>query len=145
MSIHKITGGLRTSPPFPCRTVRGMNISVCLDAMIRELGLEGGQWELFAVNDNASSNAKLGVALSAHLTQHLCDIHTLELVVKDAFNNTPGMKALLKKTKKLAKYTHKSTVAARELKREAHHQNIRYRKLANQMRKSLKLSVRVEF
>ena len=107
-----------------------MNISVCLDAMIRELGLEGGQWELFAVNDNAS-NAKLGVALSAHLTQHLCDIHTLELVVKDAFNNTPGMKTLLKKTKKLAKYMHKSTVAARELKREAHHQNIRYRKLAN--------------
>ena len=110
--------------------------------MIRELGLEGGQWELFAVNDNAS-NAKLGVALSAHLTQHLCDIHTLELVVKDAFNNTPGMKTLLKKTKKLAKYTHKSTVAARELKREAHHPNIRYRKLANRMRKSLKLSVRV--
>ena len=65
--------------------------------------------------------------------------------MKDAFNNTPGMKTLLKKTKKLAKYTHKSAIAARELKREAHHPNIRYRKLANQMRKSLKLSVRVEF
>ena len=54
--------------------------------------------------------------MSAHLTQYLCDIHILELCVKDTFNNTPGMKTILKKTKKLAKFTHKSTVAAKELK-----------------------------
>ena len=69
--------------------------------------------------------------MSDHLSQHLCDIHTLELCVKDSFNNTPGMKTILKKTKKLAKFVHKSTVAARELKREAKKQNIPYRKIAN--------------
>ena len=69
--------------------------------------------------------------MSGHLSQHLCDIHTLELCVKDTFENTPGMKTILKKTKKLAKFVHKSTVAARELKREAKKQNIPYRKIAN--------------
>lgn len=69
--------------------------------------------------------------MSAHLTQYLCDIHTLELCVKDTFDNTPGMKMILKKTKKLAKFTHKSTVAARELKREAKKQDIPFRKIAN--------------
>ena len=69
--------------------------------------------------------------MSAHLTQYLCDIHTLELCVKDTFNNTLGMKTILKKTKKLAKFTHKSTVAAKELKREAEKQNIPFRKIAN--------------
>ena len=35
------------------------------------------------------------------------------------------------KPKKLAKFTHKSTVAAKELKREAEKQNIPFRKIAN--------------
>ena len=73
--------------------------------------------------------------MSAHLTQYLCDIHTIELCVKDTFNNTPGMKTILKKTKKLAKFTHKSTVAAKELKREAEKQNIPFRKIANPPKK----------
>ena len=69
--------------------------------------------------------------MSGHLPQHLCDIHTLELCVKDTFENTQGMKTILRKTKKLAKFVHKSTVAARELKREAKKQHIPYRKIAN--------------
>jgi hypothetical protein len=76
--------------PFPA-SHSGKNISIGLDAMIEELGLGSGQWELFAVNDNAA-NAKLGVKLSRHLNQYLCAIHTLELAVKDAYNKTPGMK-----------------------------------------------------
>ena len=51
--------------------------------------------------------------------------------MKDTFNNTPGMKAILQKTKKIAKFTHKSTVAAKELKREAQKQDIPFRKIAN--------------
>ena len=98
--------------------------------------LSGSQSEFFlfvsfpphpSVNDNAS-NVKLGIQMSANLSQHLCDIHTLELCVKDAFNNILGMKSILKKTKK---FVHKSTVAAQELKKEAKKQIIPYRKIAN--------------
>ena len=40
--------------PFPARHT-GKNISLSLDAMIEELGLSGGDWELFAINDNAAN------------------------------------------------------------------------------------------
>ena len=68
--------------------------------MVEELGLVGEQWELFAVNDNAA-NVKLGIKLSLHLNQYLCDIHTIELAVKDTFKNVPGVKILLKKNKSI--------------------------------------------
>ena len=98
--------------------------------MIESLGLDGDQWELFSVNDNAA-NVKLGIKLSRHLKQYLCDIHTLELGVKDTFKNVSGMKALLKKTRAIAKFTHQSTVANSELKRAADKENILFRKIAN--------------
>ena len=99
--------------PFPASHT-GNNISLGLDAMVEGLGLDGDQWELFSVNDNAA-NVKLGIKLSRHLKQYLCDIHTLELGVKDTFKKVSGMKALLKKTKALAKFIHKITVAASQL------------------------------
>ena len=106
---------LRWTPyvaPFPASHT-GKNISLGLDTMIESLGLDGQQWDLFCVNDNAS-NKKLGIKLSKHLEQYLCDIHTLELGVKDTFKNVLGMKSLMKKTRAIAKYTHKSTVASIE-------------------------------
>jgi len=116
--------------PFPASHT-GKNISLGLDAMVEELGLAGPQWELFCVNDNAA-NVKLGIKLSRHLNQYLCDIHTLDLASKDAFKNTPGVTSLMKKTRGVAKFVKKSpTVAKRELKREAREENIPYRKLAN--------------
>ena len=105
--------------PFSARHT-GKNISIGLDAMIEELGLDNGQWELFAVSDNAA-NVKLGIKLSEHLKQYFCSIHTLELGVKDTFKNVPGMKAV-------GKYTHKSTEANKALKREAKKENINFRK-----------------
>ena len=54
--------------PFPARHT-GQNISIGLDAMIEELGLDNGQWELFSINDNAS-NVKLGIQLSSYLEQY---------------------------------------------------------------------------
>ena len=115
--------------PFPARHT-GKNISIGLDAMIEELGLDNGQWELFAVSDNAA-NVKLGIRLSEHLKQYFCSIHTLELGVKDTFKNVPGMKAVVKKTKAIGKYTHKSTEANKALKREAKKENINFRKIVN--------------
>ena len=115
--------------PFPASHT-GNNISLGLDAMVEGLGLDGDQWELFSVNDNAA-NVKLGIKLSRHLKQYLCDIHTLELGVKDTFKKVSGMKALLKKTKALAKFIHKSTVAASQLQRAAVKENVPYKKLEN--------------
>ena len=68
---------------------------------------------LFAVN---AANAKLGVKLAGYLNQYLCVIATLELATKDTSRNTPGMKDLSKKTKKLGRFAHKSTLATKELK-----------------------------
>ena len=116
--------------PFPAAH-SGRNISLGLDAMVEELGLVGEQWELFAVNDNAA-NVKLGIKLSLHLNQYLCDIHTIELAVKDTFKNVPGVKALLKKTRALAKFVKKSpTAAEKELRKESEKEKVAYRKLAN--------------
>ena len=115
--------------PFPARHT-GSNIALGLDAMVEELGLSGQQWELFSVNDNAA-NVKLGIRLSQHLKQYLCDIHTLELAVKGTFKNVHGMKAVLKKTKAIGTFTHTSTVATTELKREAAKEKIKFRKIAN--------------
>jgi hypothetical protein len=115
--------------PFPARHT-GKNISLSLDAMVEELGLADGHWELFAVNDNAA-NVKLGIKLSQYLHQYLCDIHTLELAVKDCFKNTPGMSKVVKKCKAIGKFTHQSTVAAGMLKKEAIRENIIFRKVVN--------------
>ena len=115
--------------PFPARHT-GKNISLGLDAMLEDLQLDSEDWELFAVSDNAA-NAKLGVKLSRHLKQYLCSIHTLELGVKDTFKKTPGMQAVLTITKAMGKFTHQSTVATAELKKEAEKEGIKFRKIAN--------------
>jgi hypothetical protein len=115
--------------PFPARHT-GKNISLGLDAMVEDLGLDTGDWELFSVNDNAA-NVKLGIKLSLYLKQYLCDIHTLELAVKDTFKNTLGMNGVLIKTKALGKFTHKSTVATNMLQKEAIKENVKFRKIAN--------------
>ena len=115
--------------PFPARHT-GKNISLSLDAMVEELGLAYGNWELFAVNDNAA-NVKLGIKLSRYLCQYFCDIHTLELAVKDCFKNTPGMSSVVKKCKAIGKFCHQSTVALQMLRKEAIKENVAFRKVVN--------------
>ena len=68
--------------------------------MIEELGLDGFDLELVSVNDN-SANMELGIKLSKYLKEYNCDIHTLELCVKDSFENTQGMNRTLKSAKLL--------------------------------------------
>ena len=70
-NLHRFTPFVA---PFPANHT-GKNIGLGLDAMVEALGLTDGDWELFSVNDNAS-NMKLGIKLSRHLKQYLCDIHT---------------------------------------------------------------------
>ena len=115
--------------PFPARHT-GKNISLSLDAMVEELGLSGGDWELFAINDNAA-NVKLGIKLSLYLSQYLCDIHTLELAVKDCFKNTQGMSEVVKKCKAIGKFMHQSTEATKKVKNQAIKDKIVFKKVAN--------------
>ena len=115
--------------PFPARHT-GKNISLSLDAMIEELGLSGGDWELFSINDNAA-NVKLGIRLSQFLSQYLCDIHTLELSVKDCFKKTPGMSKVVKKFKAIGKFTHQSTEATKALRKQATKDKIVFKKVVN--------------
>ena len=135
LTVHFITKDwklYRFTPyvaPFPARHT-GKNISLSLDAMVEELGLSDGHWELFAVNDNAA-NVKLAIKLSQFLSQYLCDIHTLELAVKDCFKNTPGMSSVVKKCKGIGKFTHQSTEATKMLRKEAIKGNIVFKKVIN--------------
>ena len=85
---------------------------------------------MWSVNDNAS-NQKLAIKLSEHLKPYYCDLHTVQLSVRDTFKDVPGVRTLLKKTKKIAKKTHKSTKAMDELKKKSLENNVKFRKPKN--------------
>ena len=53
-------------------------------------GLDGQEFHLFSVNDSAA-NMVLGIKMSEFLKEYTCDIHKLELVIKDALKKKPGM------------------------------------------------------
>ena len=82
--------------------------------------------------DNAA-NVKLGIKLSKYLKQYLCDIHTLELAVKNTFKKTLGMSGVLKKTKAIGKFTHQSTVANHALEKEAIKEKVLFKTLQTQV------------
>ena len=69
--------------------------------------------------------------LSDGLTEYTCDLHTLQLGILDTFKSVPEMKSVLSKSKEIAKFTHKSPDALKELKAESTRQNINFLKLAN--------------
>ena len=136
LTMHFISGGwnlYRFCPyekPFPERHT-GFNIQLCLDSMIEHLRLDNPTMELFFINDNAS-NMKLAIKKSNYLTQYLCDIHTLELVIKDAIKNTPGMADILKKTKSIAKFVTKSpSLVLPGLQDACKRNNIKFKKPIN--------------
>ena len=84
--------------------------------------MENGQWELFAINDNAT-NVKLGIKMSMYLKQYLCDIHNLEVAVKDTFKYTVGIDNGVNRCKAIENFTHKRTVTNGMLKKEAAKEN----------------------
>ena len=98
-----------------------------LESMIKELGLTSLDINMFSVNDNAS-NMKLGIKMSHYLSEYNCDIHTLELVIKDSVTGSPNVVEVLKNTKAIAKYVNKSSPAAKELKTACDSEEILFKK-----------------
>ena len=49
--LHRFTPYIA---PFPASHT-GKNLSLCLDAMIEELGFDEGVWDLYTVNDNVAT------------------------------------------------------------------------------------------
>ena len=115
--------------PFPAKHT-GVNISLGLDRMIESLGLQGGNRKLWSVNDNAR-NMKVGIKESQYLTEYNCTIHTLQLAVNDSFKQVPGMKAVLRKSKKLARFCKKSPPRMKELKIAVEASGLKFRKPKN--------------
>lgn len=82
-----------------------MNISLGLDAMIESMGIQEEKIKLWSVNDNAA-NMRVAIRESQYLEELNCAIHTISLAVTDTFKSVQGMKKVLKRAKKLAKYSH---------------------------------------
>ena len=123
--LYRFTPYIR---PFPQKHT-GHNISLSLDQMIEELKLDRSDFLLVSVNDNAA-NMKLGLQLSRYLEEYNCDIHTLELVIKDAFKNNDKMLDLLKKCQKICNYSH-SHLGSRDLREACTKCEIPLKKLVN--------------
>ena len=104
----------------------GINISLGLDAMIETMGLQENNIKLWSVNDNAS-NMHVAIRESKYLLELNCCIHTLSLAVSDTFKQVSGMKKVLKKAKKLAKYAHNEG-PKNQLKTAAKSANLKFRK-----------------
>ena len=62
---------------------------------------------------------KDAMAQSYHLREYFCDIHTLQFGIEDTFNNIEGMKTVLNKGKRIAKFCHQSTTAMEQLRASA--------------------------
>ena len=135
LTLHFITADwdlLNFTPyvrPFPERHT-GKNISLVLDKLIENLGLNSLDFHLFSVNDSASNMLK-GIRDSSYLVQYTCDIHKLENCIKDALKKTPGMVKVITNSKKLAKLSLKSSVACQQLKAACEDCNIPFKKLVN--------------
>ena len=54
--------------------------------MIEELGFDDPSIEQWSTNDNAANMIK-SIRESIYLQQYLCDIHTLQLGINDAFKD----------------------------------------------------------
>ena len=108
----------------------GSNISLCLDNMIESLHLNSSEFLLFSVNDNAA-NMHAAIDQSEYLRELNCSIHTLELCVKDGVKNSTSVTNVLKKTKAIAQYVNKSTIAVSDLKRACDKVQIKFKKPVN--------------
>ena len=103
-----------------------MNISLDLDTMIETMGLQENNIKLWSVNNNAS-NMHVAIRESKYLLELNFCIHTLSLAVSDTFKQVSGMKKVLKKAKKLAKYAHNEG-PKNQLKKAAKSANLKFRK-----------------
>ena len=86
--------------------------------MVESLGVVDGKRKLWSVNDNAS-NMKVAIRESEHLCGYFCTIHTYQLAVIDTFKWCQGMRGVLKKSKKFAKFVRKAPIRMAELKKSS--------------------------
>ena len=110
-----------------------VQMKVTLDGMIESLQLTEEKLKKYAVNDNAA-NAKAAIRLSQYLHQYLCDNHTMQLAVGDTFKASVSgarMTEVLAKSKDLAKLTHTSGPALKELREACKSVGIKFTKLKN--------------
>ena len=114
---------------FPDRHL-GTRIALELDKMIEELGLDDLSIDQWSTNDNAANMIK-SIRESVYLKQYLCDIHTLQLAINDAFKDVDGMNNVLNKSKALAKFTHKSDTGLQNLKSACKVKGRAFKKLKN--------------
>ena len=98
--------------------------------MIEELGLDDPNIDQWSTNDNAANMIK-SIRESIYLQQYLCDIHTLQLGINDAFKDVDGMSNVLNKSTALAAFTHKSNVGLQNLKSACKVKGKAFKKLKN--------------
>ena len=84
----------------------------------------------FVTNDNAA-NITLAVEDMENVNEIRCADHTLNLGIKDTFENCPGMKTVLDICKKLSEYFHQSVVANDALKEACEFVGCKYCKPSN--------------
>ena len=124
--LHRYTPYVRHFPGAHT----GVCIALELDDMILELKLDSMDIVKYSVNDNAS-NQKKAIRESAYLIEYNCDLHTMQLLINDTFNEVEGMKNVLKSCKAIAKFTKQSTQAMEQLKKECKKRKIAFRKPKN--------------
>ena len=108
----------------------GVRIALQLDSMIEELHLDTIAIQKYSVNDNAA-NQKKAIQESAYLTEYNCDIHTMQLGIQDTFKDVVGMKTVLDNSKAIARFTHQTTLAMEQLKKECKLHGVPFRKPKN--------------
>ena len=89
-----------------------------------------GKRKLWSVNDNAS-NMKVAIRESEHLCGYFCTIHTYQLAVIDTFKWCQGMRGVLKKSKKFAKFVRKAPIRMAELKKAVEDSGLKFRRPKN--------------
>ena len=94
--------------------------------MIESLGLQEEKIKLWSINDNAA-NMHVAIRESKYLEELNCGIHTISLAVSDTFKDVQGMKKVLKRAKKLAKYAH-SEGPMRQLKTAVESSGLKFKK-----------------
>ena len=95
----------------------GIRKACSLDELIRELKLESSNIKKYSVNDNASNQRK-AICESDFLKEYSCDVHTMNLLIVDTFDEYDEMNPILDKCQSIAKVPKYSQGALEELKSE---------------------------
>ena len=134
LTIHFITEDLNLLKFVPwCeyfgkRIHSGHNIKITLEDFLKAVELDNPDIKKTVVLDNAANN-KLAIRLLANIEGVWCNIHTLQLSIKDTFKFTSGLvsiQTILDKSQELAKLARRSELRKEELKAACRETGIQY-------------------